>query len=847
MTTELEKWFQDRPKWLQDAARRILQNGILTDADFDELYAICTDEAAQKAVKFTGLPTGSLIIQDSTKPLHLEAINEVHGINALILSRPLEFGKTPLCIVYGLNGSGKSGYVRLLKHACGVRHPGEILGDVFKTAPAPQSAQLTVDDSGQVKILKWAGAPLRELRGVEIYDTACSHIYVNEEREVSYEPGILRFFTGLTDACTVLSKRIQGQIKINASKKPTFPSDLISTSGYVWYSSIAATTSEQEVSEKTAWTQQDEASLIEIRKRLGEIDPGARAVELRRKKESILSLADNLSKSYESLSDDRCAEYLKVKEDAILKQNAVEAFAKKAFKDAPLAGTGSGEWRALWEVARLYSEKKAYPDEVFPVIRPDASCLLCQRKLDPETGERLDSFEEFVKGELQGLAVEVEKLMQEMESRFLNVPSPEEINSMLDVAGCANAEVRKIIIDFGSALTIRKQTNIPAKSLDAISPLPPAGGLNHLKGFVGEMEKQALKCDEDAKGQNRPQLEEDRNELLARGWLNQQRKAIKDEVDRLQHLRLLENALRLTDTTTLSKKKSALSTDLITNAYVQRFQAELKHLRASQVSVELRKTGAEVGRIYHGIFIRNASESIKAGDILSEGEFRIVSLAAFLADTEGRGSKTPFVFDDPISSLDQDYEQVTAERLIELSSSRQVIVFTHRLSLVGLLQKYAKKEKIDPAIVCLSKSRIGDVSDAIMWSKTGPTANRFLQDRIKQLKVALTEGDEEYEKETKALCRDIRVLLEHVVEVDLLAGIIRRYEPDVQTKGKIETLAEITKDNCKFMDDMLTKYSFYEHSQPEEAPVKLPGHEEIEEDLKRIVIFIDEIKKRQKA
>jgi hypothetical protein len=39
-----------------------------------------------------------------------------------------------------------------------------------------------------------------------------------------------------------------------------------------------------------------------------------------------------------------------------------------------------------------------------------------------------------------------------------------------------------------------------------------------------------------------------------------------------------------------------------------------------------------------------------------------VSLAAFLSDTGGRGLKTPFIFDDPISSLDHVHIQITIFR-----------------------------------------------------------------------------------------------------------------------------------------------------------------------------------------
>jgi hypothetical protein len=67
----------------------------------------------------------------------------------------------------------------------------------------------------------------------------------------------------------------------------------------------------------------------------------------------------------------------------------------------------------------------------------------------------------------------------------------------------------------------------------------------------------------------------------------------------------------------------------------------------------------------------------------------------------------------------------------------------------------------------------------------------------------------------------------------------------VQTKNKIEHLAKITVEDCKFIDNLMTAYSRYEHSQPDEAPVDLPRPEEIEKDLKAIVNFIETVQKRK--
>ena len=61
----------------------------------------------------------------------------------------------------------------------------------------------------------------------------------------------------------------------------------------------------------------------------------------------------------------------------------------------------------------------------------------------------------------------------------------------------------------------------------------------------------------------------------------------------------------------LSKRKSILADELITNAYIQRFQDELKDLKASVIKVELKKTRARIGRVYHRIFLKNATKDVE--------------------------------------------------------------------------------------------------------------------------------------------------------------------------------------------------------------------------------------------
>ena len=78
---ELETWFRDRAKWLQDAARRLAERESLTDGDVQELLQICSAEAAapDATVTYRGMSPGGLAVVDIKPILRLSSISEVRG------------------------------------------------------------------------------------------------------------------------------------------------------------------------------------------------------------------------------------------------------------------------------------------------------------------------------------------------------------------------------------------------------------------------------------------------------------------------------------------------------------------------------------------------------------------------------------------------------------------------------------------------------------------------------------------------------------------------------------------------------------------------------------------------
>jgi hypothetical protein len=358
-----------------------------------------------------------------------------------------------------------------------------------------------------------------------------------------------------------------------------------------------------------------------------------------------------------------------------------------------------------------------------------------------------------------------------------------------------------------------------------------------------------MSLDQDAKGENRPALEVRQKELIAKKWLFQQRTSVQREVSRLKEIRKIEHARSSTNTYALSSKKSALADNLITDAYVKRFQTELAGLGAGQIRVKLVKTRAERGHVFHRIQLDNSKNLVGTSEVLSEGEFRMVSLAAFLADAEAGRDGAPFVFDDPISSQDHVFEEATARRLVELSKSRQVIVFTHRLSLVEYIENAAKKTGIDPlSIVTLRREHWGPGEPgepSINHMKPEGALDR-LSERLKQAKEVLEKtGREPYEDLARGICSDFRTVIESTIEKKLLNAIIKRYSREITTKGKIRDLAKISVSDCTFFDDLMTKYSVYEHSQPAEAPATSPEPDDIATDLRSVKEWMVEFKRRQ--
>jgi hypothetical protein len=140
----------------------------------------------------------------------------------------------------------------------------------------------------------------------------------------------------------------------------------------------------------------------------------------------------------------------------------------------------------------------------------------------------------------------------------------------------------------------------------------------------------------------------------------------------------------------------------------------------------------------------------------------------------------------------------------------------------------------------------GETGDVPLYGKKpDPALNDLRNTRLTQArKVFETEGSEAYYPLGKAICSDFRTLLERMVEFVLLADVVQRHRRAVTTQGKIHSLAKIKREDCDLIEELMSKYSRYEHSQSSEAPVDLPAPDELREDINRLIVWHGDFTKR---
>jgi energy-coupling factor transporter ATP-binding protein EcfA2 len=842
---EILDWSKSLLAWQSDAVARLLAKQTLTAEDQDDLFALLKaahgipDPKDRKPKPLTADQIPAPV--KATTHVELRAMKNMRHVNAIAENQHLPFSAAGMTVIYGDNGSGKSGYSRVLKRACRARdqmeaiHPNANLPT--SKAGVPEAVfEIAVD--GVAKDAHWTqgkSAP-PELSSFAIFDTRCARAYLDNEDDFSFVPYGLDVFEGLAKVCKQLKASIDTEHAQSAADLTAFVPLQGDTLVGKLVASLSAKTTNVQIDALATLTPEELAQHVALDKSLKENNPKEKAAQLRLRARRVAAIATNAT-TKGALVDQEVVAKLRGLADSYRMAQTAAALAAKQFKEGEnlLPGTGGEVWRELFDAARKFAVE-SHPDKVFPDLGSESPCPLCQQPL-AEGAARMLRFEAFIQQEAEktsqarrtALFAEYKPFIAHVLTLNLDDVTHGEIE-VLDPQLAADAKA------FEPWLTGRQEaikTAVLSHQWDGIDQavVNPAARLQALADKLNA-EAETLEKASDEKA--RAALQRQYGELDARVRLSQVKNAVVTAVAKLSHQAKLAKCLVAVKTNAISLKASELAEKVVSKELAEALNREFKALGVGRLRVSL-QSRADKGKALHKLKLE-LPQSRSPGDILSEGEQRAVAIGAFLAEVGLSGGKGGIVFDDPVCSLDHRRRERVAKRLAVEADQRQVIVFTHDIYFLCLLAEEAKL--VGTPIATLSLTRRADGFGVVDLEL--PFEGQNASKRISALKAqhqAIAklhkEGEEqEHRKQTVDAYFRLRMAWERAVEEVLLREVILRFRKGVET----QRLAGVVVDDNDYdhVNTGMTKCSNYAHDKALLGGIAVPEPDELLADIKAL-------------
>ena len=689
---ELARWANEGPEW----ARMIVGEALQEPGNVDEpfiraVYSMMRQEAGVDQRTLPEVKALSLVAlsEDRARPLKITKISNVSGVNALTSTSEI-MPSDGLTILYGENGTGKTGYSRILKAMAGSRTADEVLGDVLtdSSETAEQSAKVEYELDGVMKQLCWRGE-----RGVDpfqrmsIFDSRGVGIHVDGTLEYVFTPSALRPFGTVVEGMHSLSGKLQADIKsLNPDKKALLAKFQQGTSVYSLIEKLSGETDLNQLRVKASKLEDVQERMNKLRLEIATLQSGSAKGEitgLQFERKALIQWQDILDK----LESFDCQTFNAEIDNNLTVRKDQEIFRSGFFEAARLPSEPNRHWENFIRAGEEYRHSLELKNEY-----DSECCLYCRQRMDEGALELIQRYRGYLTNEASRAINESDKALAKMVAPFRSL-------------GLQDLETHLEILDgtgeglFLAHLKKMKETTseLAQMSMGAMSrinfSLPFSDIAAELKARLsnidGDIEK-LVNLQNDT-GKKLEDKEKELGELGASLALHDSwgdvEEYVNAEVERasLELLRLqLSNKSRV-----ITQMMNAASESLLNRNFESLFYEECTALRAPEIKIQFSGKQGKAQR--KKTLIGRYRPSL----VFSEGEQKVLALADFLAETRVGGSAAPVVLDDPVSSLDHRRIDEVAQRVVALARTCQVIVFTHDIFFASrLLQLMEKSDRV---------------------------------------------------------------------------------------------------------------------------------------------------------
>jgi hypothetical protein len=759
----------------------------------------------------------------------------------------LTFAQSGLTVVYGDNGAGKSGYARLLKHACRARgETGKVLPDVFEAAQGAPSAKVSFQHGQTSDTFVWTpeGERPEVLRDVSVFDTATATVYVDEKTDVAFRPYGLDVFPKLAQACDRMRSSLQGELTALGSDR-AFPELMGAHAVADAMAALEKEGSAEVLKALGALSDTEEDRLVELKRQVAALDvdaPSRRAEESKLRVARLRTLFSRLESIAKALSAIRFSVISDLAARLRIATEAATLARAEAAGYKPEWSIGDSAWQQLWSAAKKYAQEVTPREGAFFDDAVDTECVLCKQPISSEARDRLRSFTEFAAHEALRAEAAASNALDEAVTglRMLSVDSPDDTNTIEEIRALEPSTASAVQMFIRSAVELRNAAVVALSSGQSLpSTQLSADALESLKGLVARESAQVAALAAAAEPEAAQAVREAFALLSARKHLQTLLPDFLAERERRLHRKALTAAIKQTETAGITAKNTELTKAGISDQLRQRFQSELDRLNLRHLTVSVEPQHGAKGVTYHQVRFTTAKTSgWSASDVLSEGEQRCIALAGFLAEVSTQPSRSGIVFDDPVSSLDHERRAVVAARLVEEAKTRQVIVFTHDLVFLLFLEEECRRQGAawKAAYLTHMGPKRGVPVDGLPWyGQTIKQRTKWLRQQVQQLIAdSKTLEKEMVELRASMLWGRLREAWECGVEEALLGGAIKRFSRKVSTL-QLKHVSDITADDIAAVDAGMTICSTW-----------MPGHDlaaAINQPMPTLDVLRDEVEK----
>lgn len=807
---DLLEWSAARPMWQRDALRRIVRNDSLTDTDVLELTQLCLLHRGAAAIPEPPLTADPLTkshlpqTPGAKSCVTLVAIENLQNVNRLPSDQRLAFIDGPgLTVVYGENGTGKTGFARVVKNACRTRgaQPAIRPNAFTPVTNTPASANIIYRVDNAERNVSWLDRSnsIGELSNIFVFDGHTGVHYLTDDGPTTFTPRGLHILPTLSAAADKIGSCIDTFIKSTEQANAAFAAIHSSSHGEHIGRFIDGLASHARSSDTFPTTQLSPDDLY----RLSELNDVLASTEkhhaqtLRAAAGRITQFASTLDVSSESLSDDKMDAARSLVESANSASQAALSFSSGSFDSSYLPGTGGDAWRLLWDSARDYATSIAYPGRPFPPTEDAARCVLCQQDLDGQALTRMTSFDAFCRDQSLRLAEQGKHRLVDARRQFDAIgpltPAFEAVQADLSSIGQAALSALKSTVDAYDSRLLSLKSILATQAWSDL-PSVPAFSTSDLRALADNINARAALGENAHDPSVHGQLILERNQLLTKQWIAAHGEDINAQIERHRQLDRLKQCKRDTSTKSITEKHAAITHDIVTEAYCSRFQEELLQLGLNTLMVRMQDISARKGQCKFGLRIPSVADAgSKVRDIASDGEQRCIALAAFLAELSQTSHKSTLVFDDPVSSLDHRYRDKIAIRLVKESKSRQIVVFTHDTVFLASIEHHANEHRIRFECRYLEwhNGLPGRCNEGLPWDHNTP------QDKIDKLQKLQRDIASQWQLiPTEKNVSDIRsgygllrATIERIVEREVLGNVIQRYSSYINIKNLDKVIA----------------------------------------------------------